>query len=543
MIQIEKTAGSKQSMKANNPKVLILAAGRGKRMGNYSLIINKALLPINGKAIISHIIEKFPADYEFVVATGYKSNQVLQYLKMAHPECKFNLVFVANYDGPGSGPGLSALSCKEYLNQSFYFVSCDTLWTESVLNFGSDANWIAIAEVSPEDSSQYCNAVLNGNNVTELIDKQRVDDRKTFAFCGLCFVKDHELFWEGLENNTVIQGEKQISNGLNNIIKHSTLSFCKLTWTDTGTEKKYIEAVKKFEKFDFTKTNEFVFLLNNRVIKFFNDTEIVKKRIEKAAVNPTVFPRIISFGEDFYSYEYVKGNTLYQNSRPETFQKLLAWLSKSLWQPFANESSDIQELCKIFYFKKTEQRLKLFSEKYSDKSFPEYINNVPTPSAELLLQQLNKQELQDGIAYFIHGDLQPDNIIYDEVNDSFCLLDWRQDFAGQVRYGDIYYDFAKLWGGLNLNYDQIKQNNFHYEESEKFAVIKTPQHPNVDECTFLLEDFLKKHNFNITKVKILVGLIYLNMSPLHNYPFDRLLHAMGRKFLFETLKGSLIDKS
>ena len=146
-------------MKAKNPKVLILAAGRGKRMGNYSLIINKALLPINGKAIISHIIEKFPADYEFVVATAYKSNQVLQYLKMAHPECKFNFVFVENYDGPGSGPGLSALSCKDYLNQSFYFVSCDTLWTESIQNYGSDANWIAIAEVSPEDSSQYCNAV------------------------------------------------------------------------------------------------------------------------------------------------------------------------------------------------------------------------------------------------------------------------------------------------------------------------------------------------------------------------------------------------
>ena len=42
-----------------NSKVCILAAGNGTRMGHYSKVINKALLPINKKAVISHIIEKF----------------------------------------------------------------------------------------------------------------------------------------------------------------------------------------------------------------------------------------------------------------------------------------------------------------------------------------------------------------------------------------------------------------------------------------------------------------------------------------------------
>ena len=54
----------------------------------------------------------------------------------------------------------------------------------------------------------------------------------------------------------------------------------------------------------------------------------------------------------------------------------------------------------------------------------------------------------------------------------FTFLDWRQDFAGLINYGDIYYDLAKLLHGLivshrliNNNYFQINQlgNNIQFE--------------------------------------------------------------------------------
>jgi DNA-directed RNA polymerase delta subunit len=61
------------------PAVLILAAGLGSRLGNLTKNINKAMLPINNKAIISHIIDKFPKDYEFVITLGYKGEELKQY--------------------------------------------------------------------------------------------------------------------------------------------------------------------------------------------------------------------------------------------------------------------------------------------------------------------------------------------------------------------------------------------------------------------------------------------------------------------------------
>ena len=57
-------------------KVCILSAGKGLRLGSLTKSLNKALLPINQKAVISHIIEKLPTDIEIVVAVGYQGEKI-----------------------------------------------------------------------------------------------------------------------------------------------------------------------------------------------------------------------------------------------------------------------------------------------------------------------------------------------------------------------------------------------------------------------------------------------------------------------------------
>lgn len=84
-------------------KVCILAAGAGTRMGESSNHINKAVLPVNGKAVISHIIEKFPNEVEIVIAVGHKKETVIDYLMLAYPERKFTFVEVDKIVGPGDG--------------------------------------------------------------------------------------------------------------------------------------------------------------------------------------------------------------------------------------------------------------------------------------------------------------------------------------------------------------------------------------------------------------------------------------------------------
>ena len=84
------------------------------------------------------------------------------------------------------------------------------------------------------------------------------------------------------------------------------------------------------------------------------------------------------------------------------------------------------------------KRLKLFKEKYSSTNKQLTVNGSRVPSIDALIKLVPWNLLYDGVPRFIHGDLQFDNILYNRNEDSFLLLDWRQDFGGRVDFGDIY---------------------------------------------------------------------------------------------------------
>ena len=69
-----------------------MAAGFGSRMGQTGENLNKSLVSIKQKSALSRIIKNFPTNTCFVIATGYKSDQVKQFLKISHP--KLDVKFV-----------------------------------------------------------------------------------------------------------------------------------------------------------------------------------------------------------------------------------------------------------------------------------------------------------------------------------------------------------------------------------------------------------------------------------------------------------------
>ena len=131
------------------------------------------------------------------------------------------------------------------------------------------------------------------------------------------------------------------------------------------------------------------------------------------------------------------------------------------------------------------------------------------------------------MAVNFHGDLQYDNIIYTPKK-QFKLLDWRQDFAGNIEYGDLYYDLAKLNGGLYVSYKKIKSDQFEYEGNLDDCIISVSNENFLKSSKNILDDFIIKNNYDIKKIEIITGLIFLNMSPMHNYPFSHYIYNLGR---------------
>ena len=257
----------------------------------------------------------------------------------------------------------------------------------------------------------------------------------------------------------------------------------------------------------------------------------------KSKLNPLVFPKITNHEGQFYAYDFQPGETLYKVNNQEIFRRFLNFLVKDLWHLKNVDVKVMYETCKRFYYDKTLERLTLYSRKYPGPDIATNINGKNIPPTSELLGSIPWHRLANGMSTFIHGDLQFDNVLYDSESDTFKLLDWRQDFGGHVDFGDLYYDLAKIYGGIFLNYDYVKLNLISYSEMENGIFFDFAQRFQTKCYLEILSKFIVSQGYDLDHVKLLVSLIYLNMAPLHHYPFDKLLYSLGRQMLHSQIQN------
>ena len=141
-------------------------------------------------------------------------------------------------------------------------------------------------------------------------------------------------------------------------------------------------------------------------------------------------------------------------------------------------------------------------------------------------------KLSQGISVNFHGDFILDNILYSQ--ERFYLLDWRQDFQGNLGSGDIYYDLAKLNHNLVLNHHVLNQELFTIEDGDNIKCDVLTPYVNIL-CQQEYHKWLVNNGYDLKKVKILTALIWINMAPLHEYPLSKFLFHFGKYNLCKEL--------
>jgi thiamine kinase-like enzyme len=141
------------------------------------------------------------------------------------------------------------------------------------------------------------------------------------------------------------------------------------------------------------------------------------------------------------------------------------------------------------------------------------------------ISKINLESLYHNPVYSLfHGDLQFDNIVYNEELDKYTYIDWRESFGGSTKGGDVYYDLAKLYGGCIIPYNLMKEESWVklYEGS---SVINYSYSVPVNLTKFKneYEKWIVENGFDLNRVKLITGLIFLNMSPLHDEKFAKML--------------------
>lgn len=517
-------------------KVLIPTAGIGSRLCDLTKYLNKSLVGVGKKPVISRIIDMFPETVEFVIALGYKGDLVKQFLSLAYPNRHFEFANVEKYEGVGSGLGLTILSCEKLLQEPFVFCSCDTIVTDKIPY--PSKNIIGFAK--RVNKSQYRTIDINGDKVNRLLEKGLHTD-SSMPYIGLAFIHDYETFWNKMHegnDEAILLGE---SYALDYFAKEGTLFSQEFNWFDTGNQVELKKTVDYFKEDDapniLPKANEAIWFVDDVVIKYSDDKKFIRDRVERINYLKEFVPEIIASTENMYAYKKADGYVLSKIADISVFKKLLEF-SKRMWLYTAlnnEELNDFKKTCENFYYKKTLQRIELYYRKFDVVDSHTEINGIKMPKLSSLLENIDWENIFNGIPSGFHGDFHFENILYDDENDKFTFLDWRQNFGNSLSIGDVYYDLAKLLHGLIICHELIYQDKYSVQKNNNVINYSFDRKPILISCEEYFYKWLNLNNYDVKKVKILTALIYLNIAALHHYPYCHLLYNLGKTMLYENL--------
>jgi dTDP-glucose pyrophosphorylase len=511
-------------------KVLLTTSGLGSRLGNLTKFTNKSLVRIGDKPVISHIIETYPEDVEFVVTLGHHGSQVKQYLTLAHPERQIQFVEVDSFMGEGSSLLYSMSLCEEYLQSPFIFHACDTILPKNYIqDVDFSTNW-SIGGVGDNSQSYRTINCVNGKIASI---NEKGEQNFDFVYVGVSGIQQYEVFWNTCR--TILQTVKTSDLSDCHVIREmNDFGVIKIDdWYDIGN----IDALRRTRsKIKGTihvldKEDENIFLFDDFVIKFFYNKKVCYDRVLRTENLKGLVPDLLGSTENFYKYRYVKGDLLAKVVDLQKFSNLLFWSMNNLWTQ--KEDPSYEDNALSFYKDKTILRVEKFLEKYNLTDEYDYINGCLIPPMKKLLEEVDFHSMMGKGPTGFHGDFILDNILISD--DKITLIDWRQDFNGSIDAGDMNYDLAKLNHNLTLNHEILDKNLYSIDFVNGIQcdiLVKK----SMIECKELLKNFCEHQGIDYKSIEILSSIIWVNMSPLHEHPLDMFLYYFGKYNLFLNLR-------
>lgn len=513
------------------PAVLILAAGMGSRLGRLTENKNKALIPIGNRAIISHIIESFPQDYDIVVALGHQKDSLREYLVLAHPERKFIFVEVDRWSDPKTDPGYTIYCCRAHLQRPFYLVANDCL-IDSVPHI--DGNWIGISPTSyPE---KYATVDAQGDQVLQVVDKARDGQATGFehAFIGIAAILNYEVYWRELESANC-----SIIGAWRNVSAYPTLKPKTLPWQDTGNLDDLRAARLRFGDQTLASSKdleEITYKTGGRVLKYHPDPLVSENRLKsgRRLDRYGLAPEGLTGSRHFIAYNWQPGKNLYQHDSLPLYRAFLETLTDLIR---LNCTPRPAGMYRSFYLGKTSSRMKRLCAKYPHlKLHYKYtVNDRHCRPLSTLLAFAETYNAPAGFYQQLHGDLHWDNVIA-ASNQEFTYVDWRDSFADSTEGGDVYYDLAKLYCGCIVPMELLKEDDAPYlHEGQMVVSYDYRISESLREIVAGYPIFLDRLGADPIWVNLLAGVSLLNIAPLHTEKWGKVLFYRGLELLDQTV--------
>lgn len=487
-------------------KIIIQAGGKGTRLEGLTRNKPKCLVPVNNLPILFYAFQKFK-DAEFTIIADYKADVLEKYLKAFGEQYNFKVI-EATKKGTISGIKEAIVDYRD--DESFMIMWCDLILSEGFEIPTKKGNYIGISK----------DFECRWSYIDDEFVKQ---PSKENGVAGL-FVFENKKLLENIETEGAFVGWLQKQN-----IKFDRLDL--YGSKEIGTLLSYSDnndSPPRCRPFNSMEINGDIIIkrgINEQGKKIAIDEIAWYKHVKELGFEK--IPEIFEYeplkmkrvrGKNIFEYD-----CLTQTQKKEILRKLISALNElhnlEPLQPVNLDDVEDNYLIKTFDRLSKIEKLVPFADDEFIKINGRYYKNV----------FFNKDELAEVIREYypknfalIHGDCTFSNLMFDTFNMKAVLIDPRGYFGKTKFYGDVDYDWAKLYYSLVGEYDQFNRKKFTLDIREKDVEFAIKPNNWADMEEFFFECL---PNVNHKKIKLLHAIIWLSLTTYAWEDYDSICGA------------------
>ena len=483
--------------------IVVQAGGRGSRMERLTRNKPKALVPVNNLPMIFHLFKKFP-DKKFLIIGDYKFEVLEKYLREF---ATVNYELIHSSGNVGTCAGIADALSKVPADEKFLLIWCDLILSDEHKLLDTEKNVIGISQdfkcrwsyrggkfyEEPSDKNGVAGYFIfqNKNLLSEVPasgEFVRWLQSKNFTFTEqpLKNTKEYGLYseWSKLPrmrcrpfNQITVEGDKIIKQGID----------------EQGRElaKKEIAWYKKIQGEDFLNIPT-IYEYEPLTMEFIDGQNIYEYNFIPDAQKRYILQKIIACLQEVHKLGGVKAD------KESYFDAYIGKTYKRLEKvrnlvPFANDEKITinGRICRNIFYHKEE--------------------------CEKLVMQYLPEEFR-----LIHGDCTFSNMMLRHDTEP-VLIDPRGYFGKIQFYGDVAYDWVKLYYSLLSNYDRFNLKRFSLEINKNDVQLEIESNgwENLEEYFFeLLEGEVTKR-----QMKLLLAITWLSLTTYAWEDYDSICGA------------------
>ncbi len=503
--------------------IIVQAGGKGTRLQYLTKNKPKALVPIDNLPMLFHLFRKYP-DKRFVVIADYKRDVMKEYLA-AFADVKYQVV-----EATGTGTCSGVKQAIELIPEHEPFM---LIWSDLVLPEGF---------VLPDEYKDGNKAINDYVGISQTFpcrwkyeDEQFAEEKSTeFGVAGFF------LFTEKSKVNKVPESGELVRWMSEQPIDFKTVGI-------GGT--KEFGLIEEYEKLEQSKCRPFnkITIEGDCIIKEPVDSQGKKLAVREKAwyekarlLNIPELPKI--YETNPLKMEYINGKNIYEcDFDYETKKTILTSLVSAL-KSLHNSDSVPADTFSIeeAYYNKTIARLSTIQDLVPFARDKEIVVNGKRCRNVYYYKNELKAKLDDlkincDKFAFIHGDCTFSNLMVREDN-SPVLIDPRGYFGFTELYGDVRYDWAKLYYSVVGNYDKFNLKKFRLEigDSAEEGVKLDIESNNWEQLEAVFFELTGADEYEI---KLLHAVIWLSLTTYAWQDYDSICGAFynGLWYLEEVL--------